>query len=368
MLDSLRHLHSWIHMEYKQIQGYLKSYKTEKTNRAEEPIDFVVTWVDGNDPAWQQEKAKYDPSYVKGNTEARYREWDQFMFWFRSVEKYAPWVRKVFLITWGHLPAWLNTDHPKLEVICHKDYIPEKYLPTFSSIPIELNMFRIPGLSEHFVYFCDDMYLSKPVLPQDFFQSGFPKYCAVAYPLRNFRYNGPFAHQQLSTIGMINGVFNIYRSIDTHPELWFSHIYRKDKRYNSLAYHDSYLTGIYCSHLGCPFRKSTFKKAWDVLFKELDETCTHRFRTPLDIMHQLFSIWDIMEGSFVPVDPHYYGIMFGSLSTQMEEIEAAFSDKVHRMICLNDSIDVTAENFEQIKADLDRILQETFPEKSSFEK
>ncbi|WP_293731027.1 Stealth CR1 domain-containing protein, partial [uncultured Actinobacillus sp.] len=67
-------------------------------------IDFVVTWVDGNDPVWQASKAKYaKEANVILNSEARYRDWEIFKYWFRAVEKYAPWVNKIFLITEGHL-------------------------------------------------------------------------------------------------------------------------------------------------------------------------------------------------------------------------------------------------------------------------
>ena len=102
-------------------------------------IDFVVTWVDGNDPAWQQEKQKYTAvnADVRVN---RYREWDQLKYWFRAVEKYAPWVNKIHFVTWGHLPEWLDTTNPKLNIVNHKDYIPEEYLPTFSSHTIELHL------------------------------------------------------------------------------------------------------------------------------------------------------------------------------------------------------------------------------------
>ena len=68
------------------------------------------------------------------------------------MEQYAPWVNKVYLVTNGTFPEWVNAECPKLVLVRHEDYIPEKFLPTFSSHTIELNMDKIPGLSEHFVY------------------------------------------------------------------------------------------------------------------------------------------------------------------------------------------------------------------------
>ena len=128
------------------------------------PVDFVVLWVDGNDPEWAAEKQKYMGESAKikdSNHEARWRNWDNLQYWFRAVEKYAPWVRQIYFVTWGHIPEWLNTENPKLRIINHKDYIPQEYLPTFCTCPIEMNLWRISGLSEHFVFFNDDEFLAQ---------------------------------------------------------------------------------------------------------------------------------------------------------------------------------------------------------------
>ena len=122
-------------------------------------IDFVITWVDGNDPEWIREKEKYSQNNAGDNREIRFRDWGILKYWFRSIEKFAPWVNKIYFITWGHLPAWLNTNNPKLIIVKHEDYIPSKYLPTFNSHTIEWNIHRIKGLSDNFVYFNDDTFL-----------------------------------------------------------------------------------------------------------------------------------------------------------------------------------------------------------------
>ncbi|MBO5417829.1 MAG: Stealth CR1 domain-containing protein [Clostridia bacterium] len=359
----------WCHTESVYWSGYVKSFLKKKNNKNlfEEPVDFVVTWVDGNDPEWKREKENYLPFDKKGNGNARYREWGHFLYWFRAVERYAPWVRKIHLVTWGHLPSWLNTEHPKLNIVKHSDFIPREYLPTYNSTVIEMNLHRIEGLSEYFIYFNDDMYLSKPVLPKDFFFNGLPKYCAIAYPLRNYRYNGPFVHQQLSAVGMVNGCFNFSESVEKNPELWFNRNYGYDRRYNLFAYRDGYLPGLYFSHLGVPFRKSDFEVVWSVLQTELDESCLHKFRTSYDLFHYVVTLWEVMQGDFVPVGVDYYGRKFGTLSKDLHEIDKAFASSKYKMICLNDSIDVTEQNFTNIKKNLDEILQRTFPNKSMFE-
>lgn len=138
------------------------------------PIDFAITWVDGADPEWRSERAKCSPASDEDGSERRYRDWDLLRYWFRGVEKFAPWVRKIHFITWGHLPEWLNTENPKLHIVKHEDYIPNEFLPTFNSCTIELYLDRIEGLAEHFVYFNDDVFLTAQAKPEMFFSDGKP--------------------------------------------------------------------------------------------------------------------------------------------------------------------------------------------------
>ena len=123
----------------------------------EEKIDFVVLWVDGNDPDFIREKNKYTSNSLQvdndGDNLHRYRDYGTFNYWFRMVEKHAPWVNNIYLITNGQKPEWLNLNHPKLKWVRHSDFMPEEYLPTFNSAAIELNLHRIEGLSENFVFF-----------------------------------------------------------------------------------------------------------------------------------------------------------------------------------------------------------------------
>ena len=60
-------------------------------------IDFVICWVDGNDPEWQEKRQKF---LNKPNDAAavRFRDWGILRYWFRAVETYAPWVHKIFFV------------------------------------------------------------------------------------------------------------------------------------------------------------------------------------------------------------------------------------------------------------------------------
>lgn len=224
-----------------------------------EPIDFVVTWVDGSDPAWREEKERYEKQFGlacdKHSTgEERYRDWDLFQYWFRAVEKYAPWVRNVYLVTWGHVPQWLNMDAPKLKVVKHTDFIPERFLPTFSCNPIEINLHRIEGLSEYFVYFNDDMFLGCPVTPEDYFQGGKPNCSAIACPTEN-EMNSSFDHMMFTVIGAINAKYrgDTTRRITEHPEQWFADAYNGEIGYNLQAAKNNRLPGMWFTHLPASF-------------------------------------------------------------------------------------------------------------------
>ena len=147
----------------------------EKASEKANKVDIVITWVDGNDPKWLSEKRKYSKQAQNASdhekwadSEMRFRDWGTLKYIFRGIEKYCNWYNKIYFVTWGHVPNWLNTNNPRLVIIKHEDFIPKKYLPTFNSNAIELNFHRIDSLSESFVYFNDDMYVIRKTKKRDF--------------------------------------------------------------------------------------------------------------------------------------------------------------------------------------------------------
>ena len=111
-----------------------------------EPIDLVITWVNGSDPTFKEEVLKWTNAKM-GTETNRFYDMDQLKYLLRSVEKYTPWIRYIFLLTNGQIPVWLNTSHGKLKLVTHEQIFIEKgHLPSFSSPAIEINMHRIPGL------------------------------------------------------------------------------------------------------------------------------------------------------------------------------------------------------------------------------
>jgi len=144
-------------------------------------IDIVYTWVDGSDSKWRDKKKEYAASsgvkLPRSDNDARYINNDELKYSLRSVWMYAPWVRNIFIVTEGHLPPWLDKSNEKIIHIHHEDIFPKRsFLPVFNSHAIEANLHRISGLSEYFVYFNDDVFIGREVLPDDFYTfKGLPR-------------------------------------------------------------------------------------------------------------------------------------------------------------------------------------------------
>ncbi|MEU0810001.1 stealth family protein [Streptomyces sp. NPDC005970] len=138
------------------------------------PVDVVYTWVDGQDPAWLRRRAEAAGTayHEEAANAARFISRDELRYSLRSLHQNAPWIRKVFLVTDDQIPSWLNLDAPALRVVSHKEIFADpSVLPTFNSHAIESQLHRIGGLAEHFLYFNDDVFLGRPVTPQDFFHA-----------------------------------------------------------------------------------------------------------------------------------------------------------------------------------------------------
>ena len=139
------------------------------------PIDLVYTWVNGNDPIWRAKKDKFLGKagilHKDAKTNARFRDNDELKYSLRSVQNFAPWINHIFIITDGQTPSWLNTKHPKISIIDHKQIMPKNALPTFNSYAIESHLDNIPNLSEHFLYSNDDTMFGRNCIPEDFFNA-----------------------------------------------------------------------------------------------------------------------------------------------------------------------------------------------------
>ena len=355
---------------YHSIMKNLKQFK-HSPDIDDFPVDFVVSWVDGNDPEWIKEKRKYelvlDDDKKIANPDARYRDWEMFHYWFRAVEKYAPWVRNVFLLTCGHVPEWLDTSHPKLKIIRHSEFIPAEYLPTFSSHTIELNMWRIEELSEHFVYFNDDMLLTAPVKKSVFFTKGLPKYCPLTRPKYTFNDMTVFEYVLMNKTGLFNSDIDFREVIKQHPEKWIYPFKSAISKYNMRTFKDGYLSGMRFTHVCTPYRKSSMSECAKKYSEKIHKTSRNKFRTYLDVNHQIFQIWEMVNAEFVPVEDFYLGRLVNVRRERMDLLRDCVLKEQNKCVCINDNDALTEEDFNLLKPRVIAMLEEKFPERSGFE-
>lgn len=325
-------------------------------------IDFVIPWVDGADEKWLAEKAKYIPGADTDSRVNRYRDWDMLRFWFRGVEKFAPWVNRIHFITWGHLPEWLNTENEKLSIVNHKDYIPEKYLPVFSANPIELNMHRIESLSEQFVYFNDDMFLTDFVSEEDFFVNDLPCDTMIEVPLRF--HAGGIDHIIGNDMAVINRNFSKKEAVKRNKKQWFSLTAPTAALKNLYMLPVESFSAFDNPHIPIPYLKSTLSEVWEKEGAVLDATSSHRFRSNEDVNQWLFRYWQFAKGSFVQKKPG--AGRFFSIGPDDGAIADAVKNHSYKMVCLSD--DNPDMDFEGEKKKMKEIFEPFLSEKSSFEK
>lgn len=321
-------------------------------------IDFVVTWVDGNDPVWQEAKRHYAPAGADTRA-ARYRDWDQLKYWFRAVEKYAPWVNKIHFVTFGHFPKWLNTANPKLHIVKHEDFISKEYLPVFNSTAIEIHLHRIPGLSENFVYFNDDTFLMKPCQPEDFFKHGKPVDMPALSPVQPGMVGEPYYYH----------LFNDY-SIYIHyfaKKKFLKHLFMYvNFKYGKVALTN--LLNITCKnlhfdsfHFPKTFQKSTFETVWHDYGDVLQKTAESRFRMYSNNSPELFRCYQLITGNFYP--KKQTGIVVDTRN--VDGAKQAIESCKYRYLCLSDN--TSEDSFDLAKEQINASFDKAFPTKSSFE-
>lgn len=321
-------------------------------------IDFVVLWVDGSDEEWKKEFAKYKGEAVLTDNESigaiRYEEHGLLPYWFRGVEKFAPWVRTIHFVTNGQYPKWLNLSHPKLHFVFHKDFIEEKYLPLFNANPIENNIHKIEGLAEKFVYFNDDMYIVAPTEPTFFFVDDLPCDSAILTKIRRVD-DSSYLSCLANDVELINMHFNKNKAILQNPRKWFSFQYAfRQFIHPWWLIPSSRFPGFKNNHSAQPFLKSTFEQVWSLCAKELADANTCRFRTTHDLDQCLFKYWQLATGKFHPV-PLRKDKLYFDIREDTPAILDTLNRQLSKIICINDA-ESADEDYKKVKAAFDRIL------------
>lgn len=271
-------------------------------------IDIVLLWVNGQEPDWQAQYQHYRNIEPDARSEElsgmqRYRDFNTLRYVLRSIERNMPWYNKLYLVTAEQTPDWLNRHHPKLICINHKDFFSDtSNLPTFNCNAIHVNLPNIKDLSEQFIVFDDDLILTTPMQPEDFFQnnlpvlpnywgcftdqSAFQNACrinlACAQPHKATLFPLPYwqaACKQLSIkLWLYNAAVSLYR----------------------LPRHNSHLFPASFDHLPMPLNKSLTRQILKNNTKKTQQTANARFRRIEDIY-----LWGILltyrlQGKFIP--------------------------------------------------------------------
>lgn len=337
-------------------------------------IDFVVIWVDGNDKEWQKTKDKYllNENGVVDGSNKRYRDFGLLKYLFRGFEKFAPWVNKIFFVTNGQMPSWVNLSADKLVWIKHEDYIPSEYLPVFSANPIELPLHRIDGLSEKFVFFNDDFYLIRPIEKSHFFCDDLPVLNPQAsLTIPKYGYD-QFAHLMLNNVMLINKNFNARKVIRDNLTNWFSpfRVGLSSACNNILPLTLGYFTGFSNPHMPSPFLKTVFEEVWETEKAAINQTMQHRFRSNDDVTQYLFYDWQLATNKFKPAKRKQLGKYYEITNSDNSDLYNAIKKQKYPVICINDAIDdniKSEEYLSRISKDLINAFEAILPEKCSFE-
>ncbi|WP_349548942.1 Stealth CR1 domain-containing protein [Leuconostoc mesenteroides] len=330
-------------------------------NEPEFPIDFVITWVDGSDPVWREKKERYQGEQkVEANSEQRYRDFGTLKYVFRSISKYANWVNKIWLITDHQVPEWLKKNN-RIRVVDHKDFIPYKYLPTFNSNVIELNLWRISDLSEHFVLLNDDFLFIKKTSKRDFFTSnGFPKDTSAQSVLMP---RDDFSHIPVNNISLINQQFSKREWLKKNWKTAFS--LKNGIVLNTFSLILSplpYFTRFFDPHVGSPYLKKNFVEVWRRFPQQLNQTSLNKFRELNEVSHWLVRYYQIVTGQTVS-----RSYKFGKYLniTDTNELSKVLKFTKNNMIVLNDNVD-DSQKYEKAVESM-KILNSFFDAPSEFE-
>lgn len=307
-------------------------------------IDLVYLWVDGDDPAWLEKKSKYtNITYDNSEThnKGRYQDNDELKYSLRSAHQFVPWIRKIFIVTDNQKPLWLNTNHPKIQVVDHREIFPEGILPCYNSSVIEYFLYKIPGLSERFLFSNDDMFFNAPLTPEFFFgKDGYPilrlkqtRTPKLTYFLKSLRKKGVGQYADM-----------VHRSALLVEEKFGTF-------YSGVPHHN---IDSYC--------KSDYQKAVEEVFaEEVNASQVHRVRTQGDLHRSAFSLYALSQGR---AHMEYVNRYTSSRILLHKHDFNAFLKKYQpKLFCVNDS----QRNSDAVRNSVARLLEGHFPEKSPFE-
>jgi hypothetical protein len=274
---------------------------------------------------------------------ARFRDNEELRYSLRSLERYAPWVRSIILVTDGQRPSWLRADQPKIRIVDHREFIPGEYLPTFNSHVIEAYLHTVPGLAEHYLYMNDDVFLARPCRKTDFFApNGLPLAFVDWRIRRRFGYSytkTPHAMSYFNTLRILEE-----RGVPTNPKFVTAH-------------------GPY------PQTRSNALEAFAFYREHIEAFAANRFRTTgeLALYSHALPLWIYHKKRLIPCDERYYYVQTRRRDriAYYRAILRSRRDRVPPLFfCINDVGDRAAG---QWRKDLRNLLGAYYPAPSAYE-
>lgn len=292
-------------------------------------MDVVITYVNGLDPVWQSDYAKYTNTPI---LQKRFRDWGTLKYLFRGIAKNMPFIREVHLVVSGEsqVPEWVNRD--EVNVVLHRDIIPAEFLPTFNCNPIEMHLHRIADLDEEFLYFNDDMYPLRPCKPTDFFRDG------------------------KGVIGMTRHLFIVDM---------FKQICRNSHRvaHRALGRRPSCLF-LRPQHICSPMLKSVCEELYAKVEPEIRESITIT-RTGDNLNQYLFLDYMYLKGLIINERISKKHFSVGVVSTN--KLYKFVTRPTRNMTCVND-VQIKEERYDELRATLLDAFEQALPDKSKFER
>ncbi len=316
--------------------------------------DLVYLWVDGNDPKiiekrnfWREKYGK--PINQQAVNDCRFIDNEELKYSLRSVEKYAPWINNIYIITDNQVPGWLNTSNPKIHIIDHTDIMPAEALPTFNSTALETCLHKIKGLCEYFLFANDDMLFANPTNFDFFFNEKNLPVFRVGHALNtSLSKNSIYYSLLLYTYDKINKKFGT--NFNEDPD-----------------------------HNITPYRKSVIEECIKTFQKDFDYVTMCKFRENNTILRTAYSAYGCAIGKttlksinrnkisllekflYTITNSHKKDSIY--FSGHSKNIIKKIKKYKPNLICINDDENTHTNDRLSIK----NTLESLFPEKSAFE-
>ncbi|MFI9604336.1 stealth family protein [Streptomyces sp. NPDC052043] len=310
------------------------------------PVDVVYTWVDGDDPELRARRDSYRTGAQRTRTReagaSRYASHDELKYSLRSLEMYAPFVRKIYVVTDGQCPAWLNPHAPGIQVVDHKEIFADPdALPVFNSHAIGTQLHHIPGITDRYLYLNDDVFLGRPVTAGHFFHgNGIAKL--------------PFSPFQLG-LG------------EPHPDEPAPNSAGKNVRRLLLETHGRFTTNKFM-HTPHPQIRAVMEEVEERFAEEVARTSRSRFRAVTDIAMgaSLHHHYAYLTGRGVP-DTYKLRYVDVAGPDAAEKLEELARTRRFDFFCLND-VNTPEDRHEEVARTLHAFLESYFPFPSRYER